>query len=230
MPPNNPVPITSVPKKHSLTIIISFVVLVLLLIGAVSFGVWALMGKQDYKNNVDKKVADQVAVASKQISEDKDKELAEKEKLPLKTYQDPAAYGNVLITYPKTWGAYVVENSSNGTNTPIDGFFHPGFVPDTSGGKNSFALRMQVVASPYSTELKKFDSYIKQGKTTLKPYQAPKVTSVTGSRVDGQIDSQKQGNMVLFPLRDKTLKVWTEAAQFQSDFEKNVLPNLTFVP
>jgi len=46
----------------------------------------------------------------------------------------------------------------------------------------------------------------------------------------GQIINGKKGSMVMFPLRDKTLKVWTEADQFVGDFNNSVLPNLTFVP
>jgi hypothetical protein len=36
--------------------------------------------------------------------------------------------------------------------------------------------------------------------------------------------------MVILPLRDKTLEISTEAAQYQPDFNTYVLPNVTFNP
>jgi len=40
-----------------------------------------------------------------------------------------------------------------------------------------------------------------------------------------------QGSMVLVPLRDKTLKIWTEADEtYLKDFNENILPNYTFEP
>ncbi len=65
---------------------------------------------------------------------------------------------------------------------------------------------------------------------TIKPYAFPSVPDVIGSRVDGQITQNKQGTMILVPLRDKTLEVSTESGQYQKDFETYILPNFTFSP
>jgi hypothetical protein len=207
---------------------ISFILVFLLLLGATGFGAWAYMGRQDYKVNSDKKVSMAVEIAKKQEATTKDNEFLEKEKLPLKTYSGPEAYGSVHIEYPKTWSAYVNEVSGQ-SSLPVDGYFQPGFVPGIQSGA-SFALRVQVTSTAYDQELKKFDSYVKTGKAKVIPFTAPKVTSVAGTRVDGQIDQNTQGSIVLFPMRDKTLKVWTESSQFLNDFNTNILPNVTFVP
>lgn len=216
--------------QHSKTILITvLVVMTLLLFGAAGFGVWAYMGREDYKNNLEPKITAAVEVAKKEIASSKDNEYAEKEKIPLKRYNGPSTYGSVVVSYPKTWSAYVDESDTSSSSTPVNGYFHPNFVPGVQGA-TSFALRVQVLPSSYDKELKQFDPLASKGKIKVSAYSAPKVSGIVGARVDGQIATGKSGSMVLFPLRDKTLKVWTEADQFVGDFNTYVLPNLTFIP
>jgi len=82
-----------------------------------------------------------------------------------------------------------------------------------------------------------YDSDITSGKLTSKAYipsKLNKATSVTpGIRLDGKFsDSQedKTGSMVILAVRDKTLKVYTESADFLPDFNNVVLTSLTFSP
>jgi hypothetical protein len=55
-----------------------------------------------------------------------------------------------------------------------------------------------------------------------------------GSKVSGQIKpgvDKVQGTLILMPLRDKTIKLWTESnSAFGKDFNTAVLPNFSFVP
>lgn len=206
---------------------LAFVVMLLLFLGSIGFGVWAFMGRQDYKNNVEPKIAAAVAAAEKATGEKKDAELAEKEKQPLRVYTGPAAYGSVAISYPKTWSVYADE--SNRSSNPLDAYLNPAFVPGLQSDTN-VALRVQVVSTPYADVARGFESQVKNGKVTAVPYAIAKVPSVTGLRLDGEIATKKSGSMVIVPLRDKTLKIWTEASQYVPDFNTNVLPNLTLVP
>ncbi len=214
-------------KKHSWGLIIAFIITLLFLIGAISFAAWAYLGREDYKNNADKKIADAVSAAQKKTSEEKDKEFVEKEKNPYKEYKAPSAFATVSITYPKTWAAFVTETDKS--STPVDGYFHPLFVPGIQSGTD-FALRIQVVNQPYDQEVKQFEGKVKSGKVKVSAYKAPKVPSVLGSRVEGEINTGQQDVMVLFPVRDKTLKISTESRQFVGDFDNIILANLTFVP
>ncbi len=115
------------------------------------------------------------------------------------------------------------------SSIPVEGYFHPSFVPGVQSGTD-FALRVQVTNQPYDQELKQFESKTKSGKVKVSPYKAPKVPNVLGSRVDGEINNGQKDSMVLFPVRDKTLKISTESDQFLSDFNSIILANLTFVP
>lgn len=207
-------------------LLIPLILIVLLLIGASAFAVWAFMGRQDYKNNVQKKIDAAIIIAKEQLTKQKDAEFAEAEKSPYKEYKGPAAYGSLVIVYPKTWSAYVSEKTNG--SAPVDGFFNPSVVPDVTDNDSTFALRTQVLNTGYSQELKKFDALVKSGKVKASPYVPAKVPTVTGMRFDGEIVTGKTGSMVVVPMRDKTLKLWTESPTYVGDFDNIILPNYTF--
>lgn len=191
------------------------------------FAIWAYLGRQDLKNNINKKATDIANTAIEKVKKDKDAEFAQREKEPLKAYKGPAAFGSIVIKFPKTWSAFVSETNTG--SQPIDGKFHPDFVPAEQAG-TVFALRVQVKSTSYDNELKQFDSLAKGGQVKVTPFRAASVPGVLGARIDGEIMSQKRGTMILLPLRDKTLKIWTESGQFVEDLNNLVLPSLSFVP
>lgn len=209
------------------TWLVAFSLTVVLFIAAAGFGGWAFMSRNDFKDNTDQKIAEALQAAEKDLTAKKDAEFFEKEKLPNKTYVGPEAYGSVSLIYPKTWSSYVDE-ASRGT-TFVDSYFHPVTIPGLGSGTN-FALRMQVVGGGYTAQVNAFAQSIKLGKVQVTAYRPPKVDSIAGVRIDGEIIKGKQGILILLPIRDKTLKIWTESKQFAGDLDNTVLANLTFVP
>ncbi len=199
-----------------------------LFIFALIFGLLSFMQKADLQKNMDSKVAAATAIEAKKIGAQKDAELIEKEKSPTKTYIGPSTFGSVSFDYPKTYSAYIVESIAS-AGTPLEGFLHPNVVPKDDKSV-SFALRFQLISSPYETVLRTFDANLKTGKVTVKAYRSAKVPDVLGVRIDGEVVTGKQGSLVLLPVRDKTLKIWTESKDTVSDFDKFILPNLSFVP
>lgn len=75
--------------------------------------------------------------------------------------------------------------------------------------------------------MRTYESQLKKGDLKASSVQ---VSGVKGSRLDGFLKKDQEGSLVIFPLRDKTLKVWTENVEFRGDFDKIVLPGLSFVP
>lgn len=209
-------------------LVVPFSLAVIFLITAVIFGGWAYAKMLDYKNNVNAKISTAVATAKQQEDTAKDAAFAEQEKQPLKAYVGPTAYGSLTINYPKTWSGYVVDTRNS--SPFIDGYFYPNVVPDTQSQNSSFALRVQMVQDSYSTVLNSLSTYVQSGKAKVTPYAAPKVPSVVGARVDGNLNGSKTGTMIILPVRNMTLKIWTEAPQFQNDFSNYILPNFTFAP
>lgn len=206
-------------------LVLPFIITVVLLVAALGFGFWAYGGYTDYKNNSDQKVAVAVKAAQDATSVQKDKEAAEAAKSPYKTYKSPDEFGSISLTYPKTWSGYV--NASTQASPPLDAYFNPDVVPSVSDQGSTFALRMQVINQSYSDTLAAFND---QEGVTVSPYALPKVPKAVGAKITGQIESEKQGIMVILPDRDKTLQVYTESAAFTNDFNNIILPNLTFAP
>lgn len=206
-------------------LLLPLIVAILLLIGAASFGYWAYGSRQDYKNNTDEKIAAAVSSAKQQESSLKDQQFAEAEKNPLKTYNGPQQYGSMSIQYPKTWSAYVDATGSG--QSSFDAYFQPDTVPAIEDETNNYALRVQVLGQSYSDTLNSFSS---QTGITVSPYSLPKVSKVIGVKVTGQIADNKSGEMIVLPLRGSTLEIYTEAQQYESDFNNTILPNFSFLP
>jgi hypothetical protein len=216
------------PKKRLNVLLVPFILAVLFLLGAIGFAVWAYTGMQDYKLNVQPKIDQAVAIAEEKTKTEKDKEFVEKEKSPVRTYKAPQTAGSLVITYPKTWSAFVEESDKN--NELVNGYFHPSYVPAVDS-ETDFALRVEIVSESYDQVLKQFEGKVKSGKLKISAYKAPKMPAgLVGARVDGEINTGQQDSMVIFPLRDKTIKVSTESAQFLGDFNNIILANLTFQP
>ncbi len=195
------------------------------LLGALAFGVWAYGERQNYKNNTDAIVAQAVVVGKKAEAVSKDKQYAELAKSPLKTYNGPEQYGSVVVMYPKTWSGYI--DGSDQSDAGLNAYFHPDVVPAVGDENNAFALRVQVLNQAYSETLSSFDQ---QEGLAATPYALPKVPKTVGVKLTGQISDQKQGTVVLLPLRDKTLQISTESKNYQPDFETYILPNFSFSP
>ncbi len=210
------------------TLAIPMILLGLFFIGAIVFGYWAFTGRQDYKNNTNQKVSAAVAEAMQvQKAEDK-KVYDEAEKNPLDSFIGSAAYGNITVKYPKTWSAYV-EQADTGS-TPLDAFFNPGFVPEKDDSESTFALRVQLVQQSYDSVLNSFSGAVNNKQVTVAAYKLDKVPSVVGAKIDGQIKTNKQGTMIILPIRNLTLEVWTESNAFKADLDAIILKNLSFIP
>ncbi|HSE61026.1 MAG TPA: hypothetical protein VLA88_01885 [Candidatus Saccharimonadales bacterium] len=202
--------------------IILNVVLTVLVLAVGGFAVWAYMGYQDFKENSDAKVDVAVKEAKTQQKKEDDTAFAEQEKLPTRQLVGPDELGSVTLDYPKTWSVYV---GSNGSVTPTyEAYLYPGAVPPTNSNTPN-ALRVSVLNEAYENTLQQMDQFLKTG-----DLKASSVTlnGVTGVRFDGKLSVNTQGSMVVFKVRDKTLKVFTESETFRGDFDKIILPSLKF--
>ena len=210
-------------------LLIPVILLTILFLAAAGFAYWAFASRQDYKNNSDAKSAAAVA-ANKQVVQAADaKQYAEAAKSPLVTYVGPDAYGSVHVVYPKTWSGYVDVTSQS---TPLNAYFHPDYVPATTSGQ-TYNLRVEVAATTYSRVLGLYSTQVGRGTITATPYSLPKVPGVVGTKLSGAIfqgANKGTGTMVLLPMRDKTLEIWTESNDYLNDFDTYVLPNMSFSP
>jgi hypothetical protein len=217
-------------KKHLLSVAYVAVSL-LIVVSLTAFGVWAYSQMQDYKNNSDKKVAVAVQQAQDQLKTSLDQQYADQSKSPSKTYTAPAAFGGVVINYPKTWSAYINEQTAS-TGTVVDAYFYQDYLPSVSSSSAiAYNLRVQIVDGSYQDIVNRYSSQIKDGKITATPYTPANVPGAsTGVRLVGQLTSNKKGAMVIIPLRDKVLELWTETQAGIADFDTYVIAKLSFSP
>lgn len=205
-------------------LLVGMIVFALLFITSTVFAVMYYGKYKDWKENVDPKINAAVDKATTEQKSKLDLEFEEKEKYPLQEYISSPSLGSVKVMYPKTWSAYVDEGTSN--TTPIKGFFHPSFVPSVEK-KIRFALRIELLDTSYANHLKSFDDKIKRKELTASAVQ---ISGVTGTRLDGLLEKETNGSIVIMPLRDKTLRVWTESEEYRKDFDEIILKEFTFVP
>ncbi len=211
---------------------VGLVLVSILLIGAIAFSVWAFAGRQDYKNNVDSKVASAVDQAKQAEDKLKDQQAAEAAKLPLRTYNGPETYGSMEVNFPRSWSAYI-DDTGNNSNALVDGYFHPDVVPSITSQSSVFALRIRVVNQPYSQVLQSLNGLQSNHQATFSAYALPKLPKVVGIRVKGTMQVEQDSktvDMVILPLRSDTLELWTEGDRFSADFNNNILPNFSFSP
>jgi hypothetical protein len=209
------------------TLLVLLIIAGVLVFMTAGFALWAFLGRQDYKDNSDKKSAASAAAAVKSTQDADAVKYGEEAKNPLKTYVGPSAFGAVTLQYPKTWSAYVIEGAGS---SPLSAYFHPDIVYYVGDTNNSYALRVEISSSAYSSVVESYKHQVTAGKLTAVPYSLPKVPSVSGMRFEGQIAPKKQGIMIVLPVRNVTLQIWTESADFAHDLDNIVLPNVIFSP
>lgn len=178
----------------------------------------------DHRDNVDAKVSQAVQTALTKQENQLRAEFAEENKRPYETYTSPAALGSIEVTYPRTWSAYVNEQTSG--RNQLDGYFHPGYVPDARS-ETRFATRMTLETKDYADSVDDYDKDVEKG---LLKARAVTVSGVKGIRLDGQIDRDINGALVILPLRDKTLKIWSESPDHLGDFNSVIIDKLVFNP
>ena len=204
-------------------LLLPLIISVVLLVSTIGFAAWAFSSRQDYKNNVDQKIATAVELNTKQVSDKKDNEFLEKEKFPLDNFQGNDQFGAIKVNYPKTWSAYISENDSGAQY-----IFDPKFV--NADQNTSHALRITVESTAYSDAVTFYDSQLLEGELSAKAYSLPRVKNVVGTRFDGTFEEGKQGTVIILPLRDKSIKIYNEVPGLVNDFNNIILENFSFNP
>jgi hypothetical protein len=212
-------------EEGSIAVIVA-VVLGLFFIGASSFGLWAFSERQEFKNNVEQKVDTAVDVAVKNAKTAKDVEFIELEKIPTRVFNGSATYGSLSFEYPKTWSIYAEEGTSGSV---LNVYAHPNVVPGLQS-KQPYALRAEILSTQYDAEASKLLLLVGRGGLTANAFRPVKLEKVLGLRVDGALDAQTTGAAVYLPLRDRTIRIYTESTEFLKDFNTIVVPSINFIP
>lgn len=207
---------------------LTLVVETVLLIGAVAFGGWAYQQMTKYKDNAQGLINNAVATAVTQTTNSVNATRDEQDKSPLRTYSGPSQYGSISVQYPKSWSAYV-DDTDGGQNV-VNGYFAPSTVPSLTNQNSVFALRVQVLQQTYDQVAQSFSGTIQGGKLAATAYSLPNQPGSVGLRLVGALPDNKNGDMVVIPIRNLTLEVWTDGPNFENDFNNYILKNINFAP
>ncbi|HIA91560.1 TPA: hypothetical protein EYO12_00395 [Candidatus Saccharibacteria bacterium] len=207
-------------KKHNTALIVAFMSSALAVIFLGLF-IWQFSERSSLQANYDSDL-DAAALAAVNARETElREEFEDRLNSDTTTYVGSDVLGSITFDYPKTWSASINENDSG--NTRLDATFHPNAI---SNSVKAFALKIQVVDDPYSQELGTYDNDVERGELTANPVT---YSGVDGVRLNGQIDNDLTGSIVLLPLRDRTLILRTESDTHQDTFE-SILDSLQFSP
>lgn len=204
-------------------LVIPMVIVVIMLVIMTGLSIWSYTQYTDQRDNVNARIDDAVAEAKAELTKELTADFEEREKSPYTTYEGSATLGSIKIEYPKTWSAYVEEKESG--NVGIEAYFHPRFVPDLKSD-TAYALRLELADDTFDDEVSDFQKRIENGDATSKPVT---VSGENGVRIDGEYERDTEGSIVLLPVRDKTLRLFTESTDFTADFNR-ALGSLSFIP
>lgn len=203
---------------------ISTIGLIILVLGAGSLAIWALLNYQEQKTNVDGKVAEAVALAKKEQAEEDEAKFAEREKEPRREFIGPDDYGRLSFTYPKTWSVFIAKDATKGGD--YEAYLHPVQVPSIENlATQQFAVRLQILNRGYDDYVEQFEGRVKDGKLRS---SAVSVNGENGIRFDGNFTDQIRGATVIFKMRDKTVVFSTDADLFKPDFDA-LIKTVTYV-
>lgn len=210
--------------------LIATILLSVLLVVAAGGFVWAYQQMTDYKNNTQQKVDAAVADAKKVQQDADEKHFKEEDKKPNRSYVGPSELGSVRFNYPKTWAGFTQQSDANGG---LAVYFYPYIVPVIKDGVSVYALRVKVVTQSYDNVLENLESRVKDGKATASAIVVGSTNTFNGYegvRVDGQVTDTITGSVVVFKVRDKTLELFCDSADYMNDFNNTILKTLQFEP
>ena len=227
MPPinNGPAPVpttkqasaTQYKKPQTNSDLIKIAIIVLLTLLLIVAGLLAFNFYNDYKAasaNVDAQVETAVLNLEQEITDRLETDFAEREKNPYSTLTGPSDYGSVSFKYPKTWSVYVAHDASKGGD--YEAYLHPAEVPEITR-EAKLALRVTITSEQFENVANHYTNLISNGSLSTSVIS---IGAVNANRYDGQIDNNIVGSVVIFKIRDKTVKLQTDAEIYRADFNQ----------
>ena len=190
---------------------------------ATALSVWLLISYTEQKSDVDGKVSLAVAAAVKKQSEEDEAKFQESYKNPRIEFVGPSEYGRVSFMYPKTWSVYVDKDGSD--RKDYVAYLHPVSVPPVGTATSRFAMRLEILNRSFDDTLKQYEQPLKKGELKSSNVE---YNGVSSTRLDGAFTKELRGSVVLMKVRDKTIRLSTDADTFKPDFQA-ILDTVKFV-
>ena len=214
-----PLPTAPVIKEDHSTVIFIVVIVILSLLMITFFGlfIWKLMDYNEISTDVNGQIAVAVAAAKDEQATADEQEFLEREKFPYQSFTGPADYGQLSFQYPKTWSVYVPSDASRGGD--FEAYFSPVQV-NAINNENINSLRVYIRNKDFETVAAEYQRHVaaKESKLSM---QTVTIKDFTANRYTGVIPNTNfNGFIVIFKIRDKTAILQTDSVLFEADFNK----------
>lgn len=209
------------PKKDIAGLVKTIVIIIVSLIALTFIGlfIWMNMEYSDLTNTFEAKVSEKEAQARDAQFDLDQAKFAEDEKYPYKNFSGPVDYGELGFQYPKTWSVYIEADASKGGD--FKAFLNPGQIDPVSNSTVN-ALRVTILNKAFDNVVADYQKNIDKKDATL-AMESVTVNGVTANRYTGTIpNTQLQGIIIIFKIRDKTAILQTDSVLFEEDFNKLV--------
>lgn len=206
------------------SLLLAVIGLLVVVVALSGLSAWLFVQYRDQKVNVDSKIAVAEAAAKKQQAEEDELKIKIIEEEPNREFAGPEDFGRLSFSYPKNWSVYISDDPEESSRGKFSAYLNPIVVPPTSSKSARFALTVLIENAAYDKVLEKYRRSIEKGEMTSSPIT---VNGHEGTRLEGLIEKDVKGHMVLFRVRDKTITVSTEAETFKEYFDK-IVPTIDF--
>lgn len=206
-------------KEDHSTVIFIVVIVILSLLMVTFFGlfIWKLMDYNEVSTDVNGQIAVAVAAAKDEQATQDEQEFLEREKFPYQSFAGPADYGQLTFQYPKTWSVYVPSDASHGGD--FEAYFSPVQV-NAINNENINSLRLFIRNKDFESVAADYQRYVGSNDSKLS-MQTVTIKEFTANRYTGVIPNTNfNGYIVIFKIRDKTAILQTDSVLFEADFNK----------
>ena len=220
-------------QKKDISGLIKTIVIILVSLIAVTFiglFIWMFMQYNEVQTDVEGQIGLAVAEAKDEQAAKDEAEFFEREKNPYKTFSGPADYGQLTFNYPKTCSVYVAAAATDGGD--FNAYFNPVQV-DAVGKDTINALRVTIKNKSFEDVIEEYQRIMDRKDSGLTVQSvvigdAEKNSEVTANRYTGKIpNTDLNGFIVVFKIRDKTVILQTDSVIFENDFNE-LLETITF--
>ena len=173
------------------------------------------------KTDVKGQVSLAVSEAENKLRTELETDFNNREKYPYRTFAGPSDFGALTFEYPKTWSVYVPNDASKAQD--FHAYFNQGLV-NVVENKTVMALRVSILNTLTDQVKERYSNKIKTGKMTV---SSKVVNKVNVDVYKGQLDSNYNGIVCIFKIRDKTVVIQTDAYLFEPDFNR-ILETIRF--
>lgn len=207
--------------------LIKTIIIIIISLVAITFiglFIWIFLQYNEVSTDVDGQIAVAVAKAKDEQAAQLEAEFAEREKLPYKTFSGPVDYGQLTFNYPKTWSVYVAADAATGGD--YQAFFNPTQV-NTVAKDTVNALRLTIRDDSFDDVASEYQKFMDRKDSNL-TMQAVTIGDISANRYTGTIpNTDLNGIIVIFKIRDKTAVFQTDTTLFEQDFN-TLLQTISF--